>query len=65
MESPDFRDPMVKDGKQAEFLVHNSFPWTLVDRVGVLDQGVGREVDSVLADVEHRPVVTVEPGWYY
>lgn len=63
--STDFRDPVVKDGKQAEFLVHEFFPWSLIDRIGVLDQGVAREVDSLLADVEHRPPVTLEPRWYY
>lgn len=65
VESMDFRDPVVKDGKQAEFLVHRSFPWRLVDRIGVLDRDVAKEVDSILSDVEHRPLVTIEPGWYY
>jgi hypothetical protein len=25
--SDDFTSPSVKDGKQAEFLMHRSFPW--------------------------------------
>ncbi len=58
-------DPVVKDGKQAEFLVHGSFPWSLVDRVGVLNRRAAGAVDAMLADVGHRPPVTVEPEWYY
>ena len=33
----DFRSPSVKEGKQAEFLVHRRFPWDLIERVGVAD----------------------------
>jgi hypothetical protein len=35
--SDDFRDSQVKDAKQAEFLMHQSFPWSLVRSIGVLD----------------------------
>ena len=65
--STDFRDPVVKDGKQAEFLVYESFPWRLVERIGVLDQQVAKTVRSTLtlAGVEHQPTVAVRRRWYY
>lgn len=53
------------EGKQAEFLMERSFPWSLVRRVGVLDSGVGNMTLSALHTAEHRPEVTVEPRWYY
>ena len=61
----DFRDPTIKDGKQAEFLVYESFPWTLVEGSGVLDAGIQRRAEQALADAAHRPPVSVEPTWYY
>jgi hypothetical protein len=33
----DFRGPLVKEGKQAEFFVHEVFPWSLVHRIGTRD----------------------------
>jgi len=61
----DWRDPVVKDGKQAEFLVYESFPWELVEGVGVLDAGMQQQVNQVLRNVAHKPLVTVQQGWYY
>lgn len=61
----DWRDPVVKEGKQAEWLVHESFPWSLVEKIGVLDSSVVRKVRSILKGANHRPTVAVERGWYY
>ena len=61
----DFRSPTVKEGKQAEFLVHGDFPWTLVSRIGVRSSAVRVQVGQVLRDVAHRPPVEVLPAWYY
>ena len=57
--------PEVQEGKQAEFLVEHSFPWTLVERVGVNSDAVGRLVDQALEGVEHRPVIEIRKDWYY
>ena len=54
-----------KEGKQAEFLVESSFPWGLVDRIGVAGPSVGARVHSALQDANHRPRVQVMPHWYY
>jgi hypothetical protein len=58
-------DPFVKDGKQAEFLVEQSFPWSLVSRIGVCSGAVRLQVEQTLRDSVHCPPVEVVPAWYY
>ena len=60
-----WREASVKEGKQAEFLIHESFPWELVESVGVVDPSIERQVNGILASVQARPTVIVERGWYY
>jgi ssDNA thymidine ADP-ribosyltransferase, DarT len=55
----------VKEGKQAEFLVEQSFPWVLVTRIGVRSQHVYRQVIAALEAAAHRPHVQIAPDWYY
>ncbi len=54
-----------KDGKQAEFLLEFSFPWHLVQRIGVYSQAVYQRAMSALPANGHRPVVEIRPDWYY
>ena len=61
----DFRDPAIKEGKQAEFLLYGSFPWELVGRVGVNDRSMAEQVTRLLARAGHCPPVAVERSWYY
>jgi ssDNA thymidine ADP-ribosyltransferase, DarT len=61
----DFRQPDIKEGKQAEFLIHQSFPWNLVDQVGVYSQVVGQQVVRAMKGADHRPLVKVKRDWYY
>jgi hypothetical protein len=63
--STDFRDFQVKEGKQAEFLLHDTFPWQLVEKIGVIDAKVRNRVDAVLQNANHKPIVNVERSWYY
>lgn len=65
VESTDFRDMVIKEGKQAEFLVYGLFPWRLVERIGVCDERVADEVRQAIASAEHQPPVAVERDWYY
>lgn len=67
VQSTDFGNMTVKDGKQAEFLLWESFPWTLVERIGACNTRATQQVNQVLIDTgtAHRPVVGVEPTWYY
>ena len=54
-----------KDGKQAEFLIERRFPWTLVERIGVLSQRVCRRVSAALGVAAHKPRVEIIGRWYY
>ena len=65
IQSPDFRDADIKEGKQAEFLVYEMFPWGLVIRIGVHTQKVKLVVDKMLASSAHRPTVEIMPDWYF
>lgn len=61
----DFRAPATKEGKQAEFLLHDFAPWSLVGRIGVISSRMRQRVARVLSGAEHRPEVVVMPGWYF
>jgi len=55
----------VKEGKQAEFLVEHSFPWSLVERIGVHSRAIAQRVSAELRSSFHRPRVEVLRDWYY
>lgn len=57
--------PDVKEGKQAEFLVEQSVPWHLVERIGIRQSGLATRVDQALQGNGHRPIVQILPSWYY
>jgi hypothetical protein len=61
----DFRSANVKEAKQAELLVHEDFPWSLVRRIGVLSQSIKTKVETAIAQAGHQPPVEIIPGWYY
>lgn len=54
-----------KDGKQAEFLVEDGFPWNLVERIGVCSTQYATAAARHLNASEHKPLVEVIPTWYY
>jgi hypothetical protein len=54
-----------KDGKQAEFLLELSFPWQLVERVGVHSRSAYTSAVNALAMAGHRPPVEIRRDWYY
>jgi len=57
--------PDVREGKQAEFLMRDDFPWELFSRVGVQTMPMKLQVDAILANAAHKPKVDLVPGWYY
>ncbi len=61
----DFRDMQVKEGKQAEFLFYDAFPWMLVEKIGVVNAEIHDRVQQVLRGAVHKPSLSVEPSWYY
>jgi hypothetical protein len=60
-----FQPADIKEGKQAEFLMHGQFPWSLVRRIGVRNGRVQAEVAKHLETAAHKPGVQVRPDWYY
>ncbi|MBN1437861.1 MAG: DUF4433 domain-containing protein [Anaerolineales bacterium] len=56
---------LCKDGKQAEFLLERSFPWSLVERIGVHSQGIYQRVANALPKTGHHPGAEIRTEWYY
>lgn len=54
-----------KEAKQAEFLLEGFFPWSLVERIGVMNQDVSQSVIYAIAPAKHKPPVSVILDWYY
>lgn len=55
----------LQEGKQAEFLVEHSFPWSLVKRIGVHSLEIRDRVRAMMRGAGHQPVVEAAPNWYY
>ena len=54
-----------QDEKQAEFLMERSFPWELIERIGVHSQEIRDRVRAAMREAGHQPVAEITPGWYY
>ncbi len=55
----------VREFKQAEFLLHDDFPWHLVQRVGVASQAIAIQAQAAIANAAHKPQISVQPNWYF
>lgn len=55
----------VKEERQAEFLVHEFFPWTAIVEIAVMTPEAARRVQTALAATHHRPAVAIRREWYY
>ena len=53
--------------KQAEFLVHQSCPWHVIQEIVVINTEIQQRVDSILSRFASslRKPVRVERDWYY
>jgi hypothetical protein len=60
-----FKAADVKEAKQAEFLVQQSFPWHLVETIGIHSEGIATRVSAAIQGAAHRPQIEVKRGWYY
>jgi hypothetical protein len=58
-------DAALKEGKQAEFLIWDEFPWELIEKIGVLNAAALRTADAVLKRGSHVPALSIESSWYY
>ncbi len=54
-----------KEGKQAEFLIEQQFPWELASHIGVRSQQLCQQVEAALGAAKHLPPVKIEYTWYY
>jgi hypothetical protein len=54
-----------KEGKQAEFLIETSFPWELIERIGVSSNLVYQQIANLLSVQGHRPALELRSDWYY
>jgi ssDNA thymidine ADP-ribosyltransferase, DarT len=61
----DFRPADIKEAKQSEFLVQRSFPWHLVERIGVHSQAIVARVSDAMHGAAHRPKIEIKREWYY
>lgn len=61
----DWRTPTIQEAKQAEFLLLDSFPWNLMQEVGVVDSQTRDRVNRILENATHKPLVSVRRDWYY
>jgi ssDNA thymidine ADP-ribosyltransferase, DarT len=61
----DWGNPNTKHWKQAEFLIYRSFPWSLVDRIGVRDNAIAQQTAQALVAADHHPPIEIKREWYY
>jgi hypothetical protein len=61
----DFRASDVKEAKQSEFLLEQSFPWQLVERIGVYNQAIAQRASDGLSTGAYRPAIQILRQWYY
>lgn len=54
-----------KEGKQAEFLMEQKFPWHLIEQIGVCNRHYYQQVVNIVQKASHKPSVSIEPNWYY
>ncbi|MGL6343146.1 MAG: type II toxin-antitoxin system toxin DNA ADP-ribosyl transferase DarT [Waterburya sp.] len=54
-----------KRRRQAEFLIHQFCPWTLVKEVGVINNNIKIKVEKILQNYKYQPSVKIYPQWYY
>ena len=61
----DFRDSLVKDKKQAEFLFHDSFPLHLVDKFATINEAAAEKLKEIMRGTEFASKIVIEPSWYF
>ena len=55
----------IKEKRQAEFLVHQFFPWSAVAQIGVKSSTIAQLVKKLIRSTDHQPDVLIQPTWYY
>jgi hypothetical protein len=53
------------DEKAAEFLIADFFPWDCIKYIGCHNQDVLKQLTNLIANLKHKPTVSVRNEWYY
>lgn len=51
--------------RQAEFFVHQFFPFDLIESIGVINRDMAAQVTGLLQELKQKPNVKAIPAWYY
>jgi hypothetical protein len=54
-----------KRRRQAEFLVHQEVPWSLIRGIWVMDAAIADEVNQILRQFGQTMTARLRPHWYY
>jgi len=54
-----------KRRRQAEFLVHQEVPWSLIRGIGRMDAAISDEVNQILRQFGQKMTARLRPHWYY
>lgn len=54
-----------KRRRQAEFLVHQFCPWTLITEIRVINNTIQSQVEQILQNFNYQSKVQVDSNWYY
>ncbi len=54
-----------REQKQAEFLIENRFPWSLVTRIGVISASIQERVSTIINSGAYQPETIICRSWYY
>ena len=57
--------PQRKERRQAEFLVHDFFPFELIGAIGVINEEIKETTERHLDRLDEAPPVIVKQKWYY
>lgn len=58
-------EPNRKCRRQAEFLVYQFVPWTLIKEIGVINDNIKTKVQTILQNYQDRTFVKKCSQWYY
>ncbi|MBD2442985.1 DUF4433 domain-containing protein [Dolichospermum sp. FACHB-1091] len=58
-------DPNRKWRRQAEFLVYENCPWSLIQEIGVINKTIAEQVQLILTAFNIQIPVNIYQNWYY
>lgn len=58
-------DPDRKRRRQAEFLVHQFFPWTFIVGIGTYNSTIKEKVEYLISGQTYKPLVKIKRAWYF